>query len=133
MNITRSRARKLGTFAIAGIVALQAFNSFTCYDHDLGSFLFVLAFFVAIPLIPAFVALLSRNPLGAVVACGLFGPWLVLAYYTDCVRPYAGGGASMVYVAVFLWGTCSSLVGALLGGFLLRKLGLQVVDDQSGS
>lgn len=128
MNIRRSKARWLGAAAVAGVIALQAFNSFACYGHDLSAFFSASAIFVGIPLVPAVVCLLLRNPLGALVACALFAPWLGLAYYTDCVRPYTGGGASMVYVAVLLWGTCSSLAGALFGGFLLRKMGLEVVD-----
>ena len=42
----------------------------------------------------AFAGELARRdgPLRAVGACLLFAPWLVFAYYTDCVRPYQGGG-----------------------------------------
>jgi len=51
---------------------------------------------------------------------------LFLAYYTDCVRPYSGGGASMIYIAVLFWGTPSSLVGALVTGPVMRVLGISV-------
>ena len=56
----------------------------------------------------------------------LFAPWLVFAYYTDCVRPYQGGGASMIYVAVLLWGTPCAIVGALLTGPVMRLFGVSV-------
>ncbi|MDQ8020484.1 MAG: hypothetical protein REI94_01495, partial [Moraxellaceae bacterium] len=68
----------------------------------------------------------TANPLRAVGACLLFAPWLVFAYYTDCVQPYQGGGASMIYVAVLLWGSLSSLAGAVLSGPLMRLLGIRV-------
>ena len=71
------------------------------------------AVFLLLPLAPALVSLVTSNPLRAVGACALLAPWLVFAYYTDCVRPYSGGGASMVYVAVLLWGTPSAILAHL--------------------
>lgn len=126
MIVTKPRARLLAVLAILGVIALQGFNSFFCYQHDLAGFAMALAWFIAIPLVPAFVSLATANPLRAVGACVLFAPWLLLAYYTDCVQPYQGGGASMIYVAVLLWGSLSSLAGALLAGPLMRLLGIRV-------
>ena len=83
--------------------------------------------FLVVPLTPAVISLFTANPLRAVGACLLFAPWLDLAYYTDCVRPYSGGRSSMIYVAVLLWGTPSAfLVGALLTGPILRLLRIRV-------
>ncbi len=115
-----------GIAAIASVIALQAFNSFGCYDHTLAMFATSVGMFLMVPLLPAFVSLLTANPLRAVGACVLFAPWLVFAYYTDCVGPYQGGGASMVYVAVLLWGTPCAIVGALLTGPVMRLSGLSV-------
>ena len=126
MTISRSRALVLGIVAIIGIVAIQAFNSFACYDHGLPDFLLVLGTFLLIPLLPAIISLVTANPLRAVGACLLFAPWLGLAYYTDCVRPYSGGGASMIYVAVILWGTPCSILGALLTGPITRAFRISV-------
>ena len=126
MEIGRTRARAFGWLGIAVVIGAQAFNSFTCYGHDFGEFLSVLGYFLALPLVPALVALFTRNPLRAVGASLLLLPWLVLAYYTDCVRPDQGGGASMVYVAVLLWGSVTSVVGALLAGPVMRLLGVTV-------
>jgi len=112
MNISRRKARWIGVAAIGVVLLLQSFNSFACYDHDFLTFLSATSVFVGIPLLPALVSLASPNPLRAVGSCALFAPWLLLTYYTDCVRPYSGGGASMVYVAVFMWGTLTSLIGA---------------------
>ncbi len=108
-------------------MALQAFNSFACYGHDLLTFFAAIGIFLVVPLLPAALSLPSANPLRAVGACLLFAPWLIFAYYTDCVRPYNGGGASMIYVAVLLWGTPSAILGALLTGPVLRALGVSVV------
>lgn len=126
MVISRNRAILSGIAAIAGIIAVQAFNSFACYGHDFPSFLLALGIFLFIPLLPAIIALATANPLRAVGACLLFAPWLVLAYYTDCVRPYSSGGASMVYIMVLIWGTPCSILGAFVTGPILRALGVSV-------
>ncbi|MDQ8020483.1 MAG: hypothetical protein REI94_01490, partial [Moraxellaceae bacterium] len=76
MIVTKPRARLVGVIAILGVVVLQGFNSFACYDHDVFTFLAVLGLFVAVPLIPAITSLPTANPLRAVGACLLFAPWL---------------------------------------------------------
>jgi hypothetical protein len=108
------------------VLLLQAFNSFACYKHDVLTFLSSTAIFLTIPLLPALVSLAFPNPLPAVGACAFLAPWLLLAYYTDCVRPYSGGGASMIYVAVLFWGTPSALVGAFITWPVTRFLGIAV-------
>lgn len=126
MLIPHRTALTLGFAAIAGVVALQAFGSFSCYGHSLIEFLQALGIFLAVPLLPAALSLLTANPLRAVGACALFAPWLGLAYYTDCVMPGQGGGASLAYAAVLIWGTPCAILGALLSGPLLRLLGISV-------
>lgn len=126
MSITRRRAVLLGLAAIALTLAMQAFNSVSCYGHALSEFLLVVGVFLALPLLPALLSLPTANPLRAVGACVGLAPWLVFAYYVDCVRPYAGGGASMVYVAVLLWGTLCSVLGALVSGPVMRAFGVSV-------
>jgi hypothetical protein len=126
MVIRRNRAVFSGVVAIASVIAIQAFNSFACYGHDLRLFLKTLGIFLFIPLLPAIVSLATANPLRAIGACLMFAPWLLLAYYIDCIRPYTGGGASMIYVAVVLWGTPSSIIGALVTGPIMRALGVSV-------
>jgi hypothetical protein len=130
MLISRRQALTTGMTAIALVIALQAFNSVGCYRHTLQTFVQVVGMFVLVPLLPALVSLLTANPLRAVGACLLFAPWLVLAYYTDCVRPYQGGGASMIYVAVLMWGTPCAIIGALLTGPAMRLLGVSVAPRQ---
>ena len=126
MIVSRKLGVAIGIAAIAAILAQQAFNSFSCYDHSLMSYLAVVGIFLGIPLLPALVSLITANPLRAVGACFLLSPWLGFAYYTDCVKPYAGGGASMIYVAVLLWGTPSSMLGALITGPVLRVVDVKV-------
>ena len=126
MVISRKLAVAIGIAAILAIVAQQAFSSFSCYGHSLASFLGVVGIFLGVPLLPALVSLATANPLRAVGACLMLSPWLGVAYYTDCVRPYTGGGASMIYVAVLLWGTPCSLLGALITGPLLRVAGVRI-------
>ena len=126
MNISHRNARRVGIGAIVTVIILQSFNSFVCYHHDILNFLLATILFVGIPLLPAFVSLVLPNPLRAVGACLLFAPWLFLAYYTDCVRPDSEGGASMIYVAVLIWGSVTSLVGALITDFITRIAGIEV-------
>lgn|SRR5690554_878744 len=130
MRINRKRALQLGLAAMGCIVCLQAFNSFACYGHGPGLFLLGLGF-VAVPLLPALLVLPSSNPLRAVGACVLFAPWLVYAYYVDCIQPHAGGGASMVYVLVVMGGLPSAIVGALVTGPVMRMFGISVDAGES--
>jgi len=126
MVIRRNRAILSGIIAIASVIAIQAFNSFACYGHDLRLFLKTIGVFIFIPLLPVIISLATANPLRAIGACLLLVPWLFLAYYTDCITPYTGGGASMIYVAVLLWGTPSSIIGALVTGPIMRLLGVSI-------
>ncbi|WP_369978078.1 Na+:solute symporter [Xanthomonas bundabergensis] len=126
MLINRGLAVTYGLVAILGVVALQAFNSVACYQHGFREFLAALGMFLLVPLLAPVIALATANPLRAVGGCLLFAPWLGLAYYTDCVRPYTGGGASMVYVAVLFWGTPSAILGVLVTGPITRMLGISV-------
>lgn len=126
MVISRKRAIRLGLVAIGCIVVLHAINTFGCGNVSIGSFLTAFAIFMFPPLIPGLLSLVSANPLRTVGASLLLAPWLIFAYYVDCIAPYSGGGASMVYVAVLLWGTLSAVLGALATGPILRMLGIQV-------
>lgn len=121
--LTRNQSLIAGACAIGAVFLLQAFNSAACYRHDMATFLSVLAMFVVPPMLPALVGLATKQPLRAVGGSLLFAPWLMLAYTTDCVMPYAGGGASMIYVAVVLWGFPCCLVGVLLSVRVGRALG----------
>lgn len=126
MALTRSYARYLGIAAIIGVLLLQAFIGFGCYRQDFAMFFMGVMWFLAIPLLPAVLSLLRTNPLGAIGACLFIVPWMLFAYYVDCVKPYAGGGASLAYVTVLLYGTPGSIIGALLTPWLTRKLGIVV-------
>jgi hypothetical protein len=128
MTLTRSRACYLGIAAIAGVL-LQAWIGFSCYGQDLVMFIMGIAWFLAISLLPAVLSLLRANPLGAVGACLLIVPWMLFAYYIDCIKPYAGGGASLAYVTVLLYGTPGAILGALVTPWLCGKFGLQVIES----
>jgi hypothetical protein len=128
MILSRSAAFKAGVFAIIAVIGLQTFNDMACYHESLGGYLEGLLIFVSPALVIACIALLTSNPLRAVGACLFFAPWLVFAYYTDCVAPYTGGGASMIYVVVLFWGAPSALIGALVAGMLFKTLGVEVAE-----
>lgn len=129
MNLTSGRARWIGITAIAGVLLLQALIGFSCYRQDLGMFVTGLLYFLLAPLLPAALSLLRANPLGAVGACLMVVPWMLFAGYVDCVKPYAGGGASLAYVAVLLYGTPGAILGALISPWLAGKLGISVTES----
>jgi hypothetical protein len=125
--MARSSALRLAWISIAVVVGLELFNGLVCYHHTLRSQL-VAFLFVLVGFLPGLLALPTKNPLRTVIAALLFAPWLLLAYYTDCVRPYQGGGASMIYIAVVMYGLPCSALGALSAGPLLRLLRISVRD-----
>jgi len=100
------------------------------YKHDLEGVLVGLAF-IAIPMLPAIISLALPNPLRAVGASAFFAPWLVLAYVTDCVLPYSGGGASMIYVAVVIWGTPCAILGAFVAAPMTKGLDIEIQEPNS--
>ena len=128
MTITRRNARWVGVAAIVGVLLLEFFNNVACYKQDFIPWLESTAIFIGVPLLPALISLSRPNPLRAVGASLLFAPWLLLAYYTDCVLPYTGGGASMIYVAVFSWGTVTSSIGALITNPITKALGIEITE-----
>jgi len=132
MTLSRSAAFRAGVLAMIAVIALQTFNDVVCYHQNVSGYLEGLLIFVSPALGIAAVALLTSNPLRAVGACVFFAPWLMLAYHTDCVAPSTGGGASMIYVVVLLWGVPSALIGTLVSGMLCKILGVEVTDAPAG-
>ena len=123
--IDRKTASNLGFIAVCVVVAAELFNGTFCYKHGLHGYLVGLSW-VAVGFSPGIVGLVSANPMRAVGAAVCFVPWLVLAFYTDFVMPYKGGGASMIYIAVLFYELPSSLAGVVLTGPLMRLLGFKV-------
>lgn len=132
ITISRASAFRIGLFSLAVVVGLELFNGMVCYHHSLRSQLVSFGF-VAVGFLPGIVTLWSKNPLRTAGAALLFAPWLVIAYYTDCVRPYQGGGASMIYIAVVMYGLPCAAIGAFLTEPVLRLLRVTVSDAGSSA
>ena len=130
MVITRKKAINLGVWSILIVVTLHGFNSFACYKSTISDFIYSTLIFIGTPLIPALISLKSKNPLRAIGVCMFFAPWLVFAFYVDCVVPYEGGGASMIYIAVFLWGTLSGIAGAIIAEVISRLANIQIENNK---
>jgi len=111
------------------VIALcfQLFNDFVCYEKSIFETIIFL-WFPAIPLIPAIVSLKSKNPLRAVPAALCVIPFYLLAYHVDCIEPYQGGGASMIYVAVIMYGTPLALLFFFITDPICRLLKIKVID-----
>lgn len=127
MDVHIKKARKIGVGAILGVVLIQALSSMFCYDHNLTEFFSILPLDIGLPLLPALLCLISPNPLLAVGGAICFVPWLVLAFMVDCVLPYQGGGASMIYVAVLFWGFPSTLVGLVLAKLTMMLFKVSII------
>ena len=124
-TISRSRARTIACLAIASTVALELLSGQLCGQRDAGSHAIALLYLL-IPLSPAVVALLTPNPLCSVAAVVPVAGWIVHAFYFECIRPYQGGGASMVYLGVWFYGFVCAAAAAVLAVPLLRLLGVRV-------
>ena len=126
MQISYRTALLSSLLGLALVVAMQAYSGLTCYAQTWDVFL--MGMFVLIPVIPALIALFTRNPLSALGGFLAFLPWLIYAYYVDCMLPQTGaGGASLIYVVVFLYGAASCLLGVLLVAVLMWLMQVKVV------
>jgi hypothetical protein len=126
MTLSRRKAQCIGAASILGVIALQFFNSVACYHQTFADLTLSFLIFVLPAVLVSVVAVFTNNPLRAAFASSMFAPWLGSAYFSDCVAPYHGGGASMVYVVVLLYGFPSAVVGALIAGPILKRLGVSV-------
>lgn len=126
MKISKKRAIYFGASSIAIAICFQLFNDFACYKKSIWE-TFAFLWFPSIPLVPAIISLKSNNPLRAITASLCVIPFYLLAYYVDCVQPYQGGGASMIYVAVIFYGTPLAVLGAFLAGPICRVLKIEII------
>ena len=126
-TIKRNAALSIGGASIVLALCVQLFNDVSCYEKEIFEAV-INIWFPAIPLIPAFFAMASSNPLKAVGASIVTTMFYVFAYYTDCVRPYEGGGASMVYVVVIMYGLPLSILASAVVGAYCR--GAEIVIEE---
>ena len=79
--------------------------------------------FTLIPVVPAVFFIFAKKPVAAIGAALAVIPFYAMAYYSDCILPYQGGGASMIYVIVIMFGTPVAILAGLLSHFLVSKFG----------
>ena len=128
MQISYRTALLSSLLGLALVVAMQAYSGLTCYAQTWDVLLMSMGMFVLIPVIPALIALFTRNPLSALGGFLAFLPWLIYAYYVDCMLPQTGaGGASLIYVVVFLYGAACCLLGVLFVAVLMWLMQVKVV------
>jgi hypothetical protein len=126
-TIPKTLALRIGLASIVVLMTLQLFNGVVCYGLSPGYHLVAFGL-VSLAFLPGLVALYSRNPLRTVGAALLFAPWLVIAYYTDCVLPPRSAASSMSYLMVVVYGLPSAAIGALITAPILRLFRLTVID-----
>ena len=128
MQISYRTALLSSLLGLALVVATLTYSGLTCYAQTWDVLLMSMGMFVLIPVIPALIALFTRNPLSALGGFLAFLPWLIYAYYVDCMLPQTGvGGASLIYVVVFLYGAASCLLGVLFVAVLMWLMQVKVV------
>jgi hypothetical protein len=116
--------RKLKTLAwlsIALAICFQLFNDVACYEKSISE-IALWFWFPLIPLVPAITFARQDKPVNAIAAALVIIPFYLFAYYADCVMPYEGGGASMVYVIVVMFGTPVAIISGLLTGYIARRI-----------
>ena len=106
-------------------LSVQLFNDVSCYERELFEAILNI-WFPAIPLLPAILAMFSQNPLKAVGASVVAALFYLFAFYTDCIRPYEGGGASMVYVIVIMYGLPLAFLSSWIVGKYCSETGVVV-------
>ena len=84
-------------------------------------------FFFGLPMLPAFVACFSENPLYAIGPSFSYISWSGYVYYIDYILPYQGGGASFAVLLLFFYGLPSAFLACLATFVILKILRLKIV------
>ena len=109
-------SRRHGLNAIGLFYVMQAaYATLACGNNALGMWVAT-----TIALTPAFGALALGLRAATIAACVGQLPFVLWANYAECIAPYAGGGAPMAYVVVFLFGVPASALVALIAGLVAR-------------
>jgi hypothetical protein len=113
-----NKHRQVGLVVVIGVLVQQF--AFALFSQSCGIFSMLLV--GGIVLIPTAAFLISRTPLASVAACIALMPFLVWANNSECIQPYSGGGASMAYVVVFLFGIPASVIA---GGLVCAAVAIK--------
>lgn len=124
--MSRSKARRFGLAAVLVVFGMEVAAALGCGVPAEAETVLLRLLWLLIPLSPALVALFTPNPLCAVAAAIPVATFIAYAYHVDCIRPYQGGGASMIYIAVWFYGFLSAAAAALLAIPLLRLFRVRV-------
>ena len=124
MALSRKAAERIGFAAVAAALASAVFVRFGCFGFD-SPWAILADLLVFGPSLLIGVACVSTsNPLRAVGASAGFIFASSFAYYTECIRPYEGGGASFIgLVLIVLVPICTGMgIFAFEITYLLAKL-----------
>lgn len=125
-------AQKIAWSAILIALCIPLYSNLTCYEKTVIETLVALAF-QAIPLIPAFIAIFSPNPLKAIGPSIIAAIFYLFAHNVDCVQSYEGGGASMIYVVVIMYGLPLAFIASWITGVICNSTGIVVKSRQQPS
>lgn len=111
MALARKSAERIGFAALAVALGCVAFTRLNCFGFD--SFWTILADLLVFgpSLIGGVACVSSSNPLRAIGAAAGITFATSFAYYSECVRPYEGGGASFVGLALLVLVPACTVVG----------------------
>lgn len=127
MKIKKETATKFSIGAFLLIFLMYSLYSFSCGKTSFSEFISTGFIFICPSLVIPSVFLIFKRTLVAAVGTLFVLPWLMLAYYVDCIMPYQGGGASMLYLGILFWGPPSAIAGMIITGFLIRFKKIEIV------
>ena len=116
----------MGIAAILTVASMEFVFALTCGASLDAENVAMRSGWLLLPLSPALLALLTPNPLCSVAAAIPVAIFIGYGYYIDCIHSYQGGGASMIYIAVWFYGFLCSAAAAILAIPLLRLARVRV-------
>ncbi len=127
MKIQTRSAKRLSQLSFLLVVAAHGLYSIGCHKSGFSGFLTAGLFFDGVPMVLPILSYFLKNYFVATI--GAFGvlPWIGYAFYVDCIMPYQGGGASMMYVAIIFWGTPSAICGMLVAWLVEKAKMVEIV------
>jgi hypothetical protein len=114
MALARKSAERIGLAALALALGCVVFTRINCFGFD--SLWAVLADLLVFgpSLIGGVACASTSKPLRAIGAAGGLILATGFAYYSECVRPYEGGGASFIGLALLVVVPACTLVGVFV-------------------
>ena len=111
MALARKSAQRIGFAALAVALGCAVFARFRCFGFDSPWAILADLLIFGPSLIGGVACVSTSNPLRALGAAAGIIFATSYAYYSECVRPYEGGGASFIGLALIVIVPACTVVG----------------------